>query len=180
LKLSPADRDRVLAAMSEAQRHIETERRNDRYGDRTLRLGNRVVLKTHLTTTLKVLEDDVAAFDAIDCLTDHHRGDVTAAIAELKAFEDTARRLLRGAMAFDPDVGRAGRGELQLRTERTRQAFYELIEVLESFGVRIGATAGKRGGPGSRLLALLITHAVGFEVGFETVKELVQERRRSK
>ena len=38
-------------------------------------------------------------------------------------------------MAFEPDVGRKGRGELQLRTELTRRAFYELIEALESVGV---------------------------------------------
>jgi hypothetical protein len=176
LKLSPADRDRVLGALSETARKVELERRYDRYTDRDLRLRNRNALKVHLSGTLKTLADDVGEFDAIDWLTDHHRGDVTAAMVELRVFEDIAQRLLDGAIAFDPDVGRTGRGELQLRTELTRQAFFWLIEALESVGVKVGATGGK-GGPGSRLLACLIAYAVGFEVGVETVKDLVQERR---
>ena len=64
-------------------------------------------------------------------------------MAELRAFENTARRLLDGAKAFEPDVGAQGRGELQLRTDLTRRAFYELIEALESVGVRVGATAAR-------------------------------------
>jgi hypothetical protein len=176
-KLPATARTRVLAGLLETQRHIENERRYDRYGDRDLRLRNRDVLKAHLAPILRIIRDDVGGFDAMDWLTDCHRGDVSAAMVELRAFEDTARRLLDGAMAFDPDVGRKGRGELQLRTELTRQAFYELIEVLEGVGVRVGATGGK-GGPGSRLLALLIAYAVGFDVGVETVKDLVQQLRR--
>jgi hypothetical protein len=179
-KLSPADRGRLLAALSETQRHIDAERLYDRYGDRDLRLDNCDALKTHLTATLKVLADDVGAFDAVDWLTGHHRGDVTAAIVELRVFTHVAKRLLEGAIAFDPDPSRKGRGELQLRTDLTRRAFYELIEALESVGVRIGATSAKRGGPGSRLLALLIAYAVGFEVSPATVKDLVQKRRSSK
>jgi hypothetical protein len=177
-KLPPADRKRVLAALSETQRHIVLDRQYDRYGDRDWRLRNRNALKTHLSGTLKILDDEVGRFDAIDWLTDHHhQGDMTAGMLELGAFRATAQALLDGAITFDPGVGRQGRGELQLRTDLTRRAFFELIEALESVGVRVGATAGKRGGPGSRLLALLITCAVGFEVGLETVKDLVQERR---
>ena len=82
-------------------------------------------------------------------------------------------------MAFDPDVGRKGRGEMQLRTELLRRAFFELIGSLESVGVRIGATGGK-GGPGSRLLCRLIAYATGSEPDPETVKVLVQQWRRSK
>jgi hypothetical protein len=179
-KLAPADRDRVLAAMFEAQRKIQIERGYDRFIDRTLRLRLRNALKAHLTAALKTLDDPVCGWEAIEWLTDRHLGNVSAAMLELRAFERTARHLLDGAVAFEPDVGRKGRGEPQLDTELTRQAFYELIEVLESVGIRIGATGGKRGGPSSRLLALLITHAVGFVISFETVKDLVQERRRSK
>jgi hypothetical protein len=180
-KLSSADRKRVLAALSETQRHIGLERRYDRYGDRGLRLRNRNVMKAHLAPVLRVLDDPVGRFDAIDWLTDrHHQGDMTAAMVELRAFRAAAQTLLEGAVPFDPAPGRTGRGELQLGTDLTRRAFYALIEALEGVGVSVGATAGKRGGPGSRLLALLITHAVGFEVGLETVKDLVQERRRLK
>ena len=172
LKLLPADGERVLAALSETARHIETERAYDRYGDRDLRIRNRDVLKAHLPRILEVLDDPVGGFDAIDWLTDHHRGDVTAAIAELRAFESTARRLLDGAIAFEPDVGRKGRGELQLRTELTRRAFYELIEVLESVGVLVRFSLGS----GTRLLTRLVAYAVGFEVGVNTVKALVLQR----
>jgi hypothetical protein len=179
MKLSAVNQRRVLAGLSETQRHITAERRYDRYGDRDLRRRNRNVLKTHLAPTLRVLEDPVGGFDAMDWLTDHHRGAVHFAIAELRAFKTTAQRLLEGATAFDPDVGRKGRGEMPLDAELTRRAFYELIEVLERVDVHVGATGGK-GGPGSRLLALLIAYAVEFEVGVETVKDLVQERRRRK
>jgi hypothetical protein len=151
------------------------------YIDRTLRLRHRNALKAHLTRTLKVLVDDVGWFDAMDWLTDHHhQGDMTAATIELNAFRATAQALLDGAMAFDPDVARQGRGELPRRVDLTRRAFYELIETLESVGVSVGATSAKRGGPGSRLLALLITYAVGFKVSPATVKDLAQERRGSK
>jgi hypothetical protein len=180
-KLPPAERKRVLGALSETQRHIKAERQSDRYIDRDQRIRNRDALKAHLAPTLKILADDVGWFDATDWLTDHHhQGDMTAAMIELRTFRATAQALLKGATAFKPDVGRQGRGEMQLRTDLTRRAFFALIEALESVGVQVGATAGKRGGPGSRLLALLITHAVRFEVGLETVKDLVQERRRLK
>jgi hypothetical protein len=183
-KLPPADRKRVLAALFGTRCHIEAERQSDRqsdrYIDRTLRLRHRNALKAHLSRTLKILDDDVGWFDATDWLTDqHHQGDMTAAMVELRTFHATAQALLKGAMAFKPDVGRQGRSELQLRADLTRRGFFELIEALESVGVRIGATGGK-GGPGSRLLALLIAYAVEFEVGVETVKDLVQERRRLK
>lgn len=181
VKLPAADRKRVLAALLETQRHIKAEQQSDRYIDRTLRVRHRDALKAHLTRTLKVLADDVGWFDAMDWLTDHHhQGDMTAATIELNAFRATAQALLDSAMAFDPDVGRQGRGELPLRVDLTRRAFYELIETLESVGVSVGATSAKRGGPGSRLLALLITYAVGFKVSPATAKDLVQERRRSK
>lgn len=179
-QLPAVDQARVLAGLFETQRHIKLEQCYDRYGDRDLRLGNRNALKTHLAPILRVLEDPVGGLDAMDWLTDHHQGDMTAAMAELRVFETTAQRLLEGAIAFDPDPGRTGRGELQLRTDLTRRAFYALIEVLESVGVRVGATSAKRGGPGSRLLALLIAYAVGFEVSPATVKALEQQRRRSK
>jgi hypothetical protein len=180
-KLSAADRKRLLAALSETARHIEAERQSDRYIDRTLRLRHRNALKAHLSGTMKVLDNDVGWFDAMDWLTDHHhQGNVTAATIELRVFRATAQALLDGAIAFDPDVGRKGRGELPLRIDLTRRAFYALIETLEGVGVRVGATSAKQGGPGSRLLALLITYAVGFEVSPATVKDLVQERRGSK
>jgi integrase len=178
-RLPQADRDRVLAGLFETQRNIASIRRLDRYGDRVVRRRNRNAMKAHLAPILRVLDDGVAGADALDWLTDHHRGNVSAAISELQGFEATARRLLAGARAFEPDVGRKGRGERQLGVELTRQAFFELIELLESVSVRVGATSGK-GGPGSRLLARLITCAVGLEVGVETVKDLVQERRRRK
>jgi hypothetical protein len=156
-KLAPADRKRVLAALSETQRHVKAEQQSDRYIDRVLRLRHRDALKSHLSRTLKVLDHDVGWFDAMDWLTDHHhQGDMTAATIELRAFRATAQALLEGAMAFDPDVGRQGRDELPLRVDLTRRAFYELVEPLESVGVSVGATAGKTGGPGSRLLARLI------------------------
>jgi hypothetical protein len=82
-------------------------------------------------------------------------------------------------MTFEPDPGRMGRGEPQLRTELLRQAFFELIELLESVGVRIGATGGK-GGPGSRLLCRLIAYTTGTEPDPETVKALVKQRRAAK
>jgi hypothetical protein len=179
-KLSSADRERLLAILSETARHIETERQLDRYIDRSLRLRHRDALTAHLAPILKILADDVGWFDAMDWLTDCHLGRIDAATIELKAFKSTAQRLLDGAKAFKPDVGRKGRGELQLRTELTRQAFFELIEALESVGVRVGATGGKGGGPGTRLLALLIASAVGFHVSVETVKALVRRRRRLK
>jgi hypothetical protein len=178
-KLSPADRDRVLAGLFETKRKIENMRTEDRFGDRALRLRNRNAMRTHLAPILRVLDDDVGAFDAADWLIGHHRGQVFSAMDELKVFRETGRRLLAGAMDFDPDPSRAGRGEPQLRAELERQAFFELIELIESAGVRVGATSGK-GGPGSRLLARLIAYAVGFEVGVETVKDLVQERRGAK
>lgn len=179
-KLSRVERASLLAALSETKRHIDDERRNDRFIDRALHLRHRDAMKTHLTRILETISDNVGGFTAIDWLTDCHLGSVSAAMVELRAFHATAERLLKGAMAFDPDVGREGRGLPQLRAELTRQAFHELLEALEAVDVRIGATGGKRGGPGSRLLALLITHAVGFEVGVETVKALVRQRRRSK
>jgi hypothetical protein len=165
--------------LGEAARHIKALRQEDRFGDRARRLRNRNVLKAHLAPILRVLDDDVGAFDAIEWLTDHHRGNVIAAMTELKVFCATGQRLLDGAVNFEPDPGRTGRGEPQLRTELVRQAFFELIEVLESVGVRVGASSSK-GRPGSRLLVRLIAYAVGFEVGVETVKDLVQRRRRTK
>ena len=177
-RLSAPDRKRLLAALSETARDIEQERQYDRYIDRPLRIRNRNALKAHLAPTLKILADDVGEWDATDWLTDCHLGNMSAAMLELKAFEKTAQRLLDGATAFKPDV----RGELPLRTDLTRRAFYALIEVLQSVGVRVGATGGKSGGPGTRLLALLITHATGVEISFETLKDLIQQRkqRRSK
>ncbi|HZZ22196.1 MAG TPA: hypothetical protein VFE60_06295, partial [Roseiarcus sp.] len=92
VKLPPADRDRVLAALSETRRHIEAEQQSDRYIDRTLRLRHRNALKSHLTRTLKILADDVGWFDAMDWLTDHHhQGDMTAAAIELNVFCVTAQ-----------------------------------------------------------------------------------------
>jgi integrase len=176
-KLPPADRDRMLAGLFETQRNIENIRQLDRYGDRAVRRRNRNAMKAHLAPILRVFDDGVAGADALDWLTDHHLGNVGAAISELQGFQATARRLLAGARAFDPDVGRKGRGERQLRVELVRQAFFELIELVESVGVRVGASSGKGG---SRLLALLIAYAVGFKVGVEAVKDLVQERRRRK
>jgi hypothetical protein len=187
-KLPSADRVRVLIGLFETARNIKSIRQLDRYGDPVLRRRKRNAMKAHLASILRVLgdgnvdDDDydgVGAADAIDWLTDHHRGDVFAAISELQAFKTTARRLLAGARAFDPDVGRKGRGEPQLRAELVRLAFYELIELLESVDVKMGATSGK-GGPGSRLLARLIAYAVGFDVSVETLKNLIRERRRVK
>jgi hypothetical protein len=178
-KLPNADRDRVLAGLFETKRNVESWRRQDRFGDHKLRVRNRDALKAHLAAILKVLDDEVAAFDAMDWLTDHHRGDMNAATFELKAFEKTARRLLDSAQAFKPDPSREGRGEPQLRVELVWQAFFALIELLERVNVRVGATSGK-GGPGSRLLARLIAYAVGFDVSVETVKTLIQKRRGAK
>lgn len=184
LKLSPADGERVLAALSETRSHIETVRRYDRYGDRDLRIRNRNALKVHLAPVLKILKiqkvqddefgdiGDVGRFDAIDWLTDCHRGNISLAIHELEAFLATAQRLLDGAIAFEPDPGRTGRGELQLRTELTRTAFYELIAVFESVSVPVRASLG----PGVRLLTRLIAYAVGFAVSVNTVKALVLQR----
>jgi hypothetical protein len=178
LKLSAADRERLLASLSEARRSADNEQRYDRYIDRNQRIRNRDALKTHLAPILKILADEVGWFDAMDWLTDYPLGRIDPAERELKAFENTARRFLDGAKAFKPDVGRKGRGEKQLRTELTWQAFHALIEALDDVGVRVGATGGERGGPGTRLLALLIAYAVGFAVGVETVKALVRQRRR--
>lgn len=183
VKLSPAERDQVLAALFETQRQIALEKQYDRYIDRKQRILNRIALKAHLTRILTILDDPVGGFDAMDWLTDHHhRCNMTGAMHELVAFHATAQALLDCAKNphLEPDVGRQGRGEMQLDADLTRQAFYQLIAVLESVDVRIGATAGKSGGPGARLLVRLIVHAVGFEVGLETVKKLVQQRRRSK
>jgi hypothetical protein len=174
-KLPPADRKRVLAGLFETTRSIEFERRQDRYGDRAPRLRNRDAMKTHLRPILKILDDDVGAFDAADWLVGYHQGYVFSAMAELKAFRETAQRLLAGAIEFEPWPFRAG----QLRTELMCRAFYELIETLESVGVHVGATGGK-GGPGSRLLCRLIAYATGSEPDPESVKVLVQQRRRSK
>ena len=121
-------------------------KQQDRYDDRALRLRNRKALKAHLTTVLKLFGDPVCAVDAMDWLVGHHRGSVDAAMYELRAFEDTAQRLLDGAVAFDPGYGRTGRGELQLRTELTLQAFFELIETLESVGVPVPAYGKPRDG----------------------------------
>jgi hypothetical protein len=172
LKLALADRERLLAVLFEAQRHIKLEQGYDRYGDRDLRISHRNALKTHLAPILRVLKHPVGGFDAMDWLTDHHRGDFPAAMAELRAFETTAQRLLEGAMAFDPDPGRTGRGELQLRTDLTRRAFFELIEALESVGLPVRVSLG----PGTRLLTRLVAYAVGFEVSVNTVKALVLQR----
>jgi hypothetical protein len=177
-KLPLADQDRVLAGLPKTKHHIERMRQEDRFGDRGLRLRNRKVL-AHLAPILRVLDDDVGWFDAEDWLVRHHRGDLDSAMYELKAFCETGQRLLAGSRDFDPGPSRAGRGEPQLRVELVRQAFFELIELVESVGVRVGATGGK-GGPGSRLLVRLISYAVGFDVGAETVKDLVQKRRQRK
>ena len=68
-KLPATARTRVLAGLLETQRHIENERRYDRYGDRDLRLRNRDVLKAHLAPILRIIRDDVGGFDAMDWLT---------------------------------------------------------------------------------------------------------------
>jgi hypothetical protein len=172
LKLSPVNRERVLAALFKIQRHIEGMKQQDRYDDRALRLRNRKALKSHLTTVLKLFGDPVCAVDATDWLVGHHRGSVDGAMYELWAFRDTAQRLLDGAVAFDPGFGRTGRGELRLRTELTLQAFFELIETFESVGVPVRASLGAR----TRLLTRLIAYAVGFEVSIHTVKALVLQR----
>ena len=136
-------------------------------------------MKAHLTRILEALDDRVGAFDAMDWLVGHHRGDISAAMHELQAFRETAQRLLDGAVAFDPGPGRTGRDEPQLRTELTRQAFFELIEILESVGVPVGATGGRAVqarvcSPASSLMRS------AFEVCLETVKVLVLQRRSSK
>jgi hypothetical protein len=63
LKLSLANRDRVLAALFETQRNIESMKRQDRYEDRALRLRNSNALKSHLTTVLKLFGDPVCAVE---------------------------------------------------------------------------------------------------------------------
>ena len=108
----------------------------------------------------------------MDWLVGHPRGYIDAAMYELRALESTAQRLLDGAVAFNPGPGRTGRGEPQLRTELTLQAFFELTEVLESVSVPVRASLGA----GTRLLTRLIAYAVGFEVSIHTVKALVLQR----
>jgi hypothetical protein len=171
-KLPPSAQKRVLAGLSETKRKAERAQVLDRYGDRDLRLRNRDALKAHLVPVLKILRDDVGGFDAMDWLTGHHRGAVDLAMVELRTFENTAQRLLDGAMAFDPDPNRKGRGERQLRTELVWQAFHEFIELLESVDVPVRASLG----PGTRLLTRLIAYAVDFEVSVNTVKALVLRR----
>ena len=80
--------------------------------------------------------------------------------------------MLDGAKVFEPDPGRSGRGEPQLRTELTQQALFQLTETLESVSVPVRASLG----PGTRLVARLIAYAVGFEVSVNTVKALVLQR----
>lgn len=172
LKLSPAARDRVLAALAETQRHIEGMKQQERYDDRALRLRNRNALKPHLTRILKLFGDPVCSVDAMHWLVDHHRGYIDAALDELWAFRVTAQRLLDGAVAFDPGPGRTDRGEPQFRAQLTLQAFFELTETLESVGVPVRASLGAR----TRLLTRLIAYAVGFEVSIHTVKALVLQR----
>jgi hypothetical protein len=123
--LSAPDRKRLLAALSETQRHIKAEQQFDRYIDRGQRIRNRDALKAHLAPILKILADDVGGFDVMDWLADCHLGNMGAAMMELKAFENTAQRFLDGARVFKPDIGRVGRGELPLRADLTRRAFYE-------------------------------------------------------
>ena len=131
---------------------------------------------------MKILEYEVAAFDAADWLVGYHRGYVFSAMDELKAFHATARRLLDGA--FEPDSGRKERGEPRLNTELQWQAFCKLLELLEGVGVRVGKTGkfgrttGEGGGPGSRLLSKLITYAVGFDVSVGAVKALMLRLRK--
>lgn len=168
VKLSPDNREHVLAGLFETARRIESDREIDRYSDRTLRLRNRDVIKTHLPPILKVLDDPVGLSDALhDWL--FGEGNLDGSSNRLKAFRTIGRQLLAGVIKFKPEPGRRGRGEEQLRTELTRQAFFELIEILESVGVQVGATGGK-GGPTSRLLCRLIGYATGRDPDPETVK----------
>jgi hypothetical protein len=122
-------------------------------------------------------DPSVGAFDALDWLTNRHSGFFSDAMHELGVFRDTGKQLLDSAEAFDPGPSRKDRGEPQLRTELTRLAFFELIELVESVGIHVGSTSGK-GGPGSRLFACLIAYAVGREVSIANVKALIIELRR--
>ena len=56
LKLSLANRDRMLAALFETQRHIEGMKQQEHYDDRAQRLRNRNALRAHLAPILKILK----------------------------------------------------------------------------------------------------------------------------
>jgi hypothetical protein len=183
-QLKPTEQHRVLAGVFETVHSVENMRQEDRYLDRTLRLGNRRSMIAHLRPILKILDNDVGSFDAADWLVGHHRGDVSSAFKELRAFRETAERLLAGAEEFEPWPGRLGRGEPQLKSELQWQACFKLLELLETVGVRVGKTGeygrtiGEGGGPGSRLLSKLTSYAVGFGVGVGKVKAILLRRRK--
>jgi hypothetical protein len=130
----------------------EAERRMERFSDRKARLRNRDALKSTLSRALEVLSDEVAFFDVWDGFP----GEIFAAAKEIENIMAGMRRILDVAEAFNPIPSRKGRGEEQFRTYIARQQDFQLVELLESVDLRVGATGGN-GGPGSRLMARLRT-----------------------
>jgi hypothetical protein len=176
--LDSNERARMLARLEEIKSRIEDRRGGLCWDDRALHLAKHKALTSGIAAALAILEDEgVGAFDALDRLTDQHEGGVSTAMRELRAFRATCHRLLDGAKDFEPQLeSRCGRpGELQLRVELKKLAFYELIELVESVGIFVSRTS-RKGGPGSRLLVKLMAYATGLPVSIAKVKALIGRR----